>query len=513
MTDTTSPPQYNDKNTTHFETIIGLEVHVQLATASKAFCSDAVQFGSEPNTHTSVISLAHPGTLPRANRRQIEFATRLGVALGCKINEKSFFDRKNYFYADLPKGYQITQDKTPICVGGALDITFMDPKTKHQTTKTIEIHHIHMEEDAGKSIHDQDPSFTFIDLNRAGTPLLEIVTQPDFRSGEEVDAFMTGMRHLVRWLGISDGNMEEGSMRCDVNISIRPEGMTEFMTRCEVKNVNSMRFAREAIKYETIRQINIVKKGGQVEQNTLNFDPTTGKTTPLRSKENAHDYRYFPDPDLPPVIITPSFLEKIKRELPALPWEARRELKEKYGLPEYDVNFLTEEISVFNYTKTFFSEIENLNTPPQYKAVSNLIINKILPSANELKIELTDYPLTINQLSEFLNLIDSGKVSNSAAYQMLFPALLDSPKVASSLAMTSAAELAEKLNLFQNSDSDFLEKIVKEIIEKNTQKVAEYQKGKKGLLGFFMGEVMRASKGKAEPKMTNTLVLKALESA
>ncbi len=506
MTDTTSPPQYNAKNATHFETIIGLEVHVQLATASKAFCADAVQFGSEPNTHTSVISLAHPGTLPRANRRQIEFATRLGVALGCKINEKSYFDRKNYFYADLPKGYQITQDKTPICVGGALDITFIDPKTKQQTTKTIEIHHIHMEEDAGKSIHDQDPSVTFIDLNRAGTPLLEIVTQPDFRSGEEVDAFMTGMRHLVRWLGVSDGNMEEGSMRCDVNISIRPEGTIEFMTRCEVKNVNSMRFAREAIIYETIRQINIVKKGGQVEQNTLNFDPTTGKTTPLRSKENAHDYRYFPDPDLPPVVITPSFLEKIKRELPALPWEARRELKEKYGLPEYDVNFLTEEISVFNYTKMFFSEIENLNPPPQYKTVSNLIINKILPSANELKIELTDYPLTINQLSEFLNLIDSGKVSNSAAYQMLFPALLENPSV-------SAVELAEKLNLFQNSDSDFLEKIVQEVIEKNPQKVSEYQKGKKGLLGFFMGEVMRASKGKAEPKMTNTLVLKALESA
>ena len=510
MTDTTSPPQYIEKNATRFETIIGLEVHVQLATASKAFCADGVQFGSEPNTHTSVISLAHPGTLPRANRRQIEFATRLGVALGCKISEKSFFDRKNYFYADLPKGYQITQDKTPICVGGALDITFIDPKTKQQTTKTIEIHHIHMEEDAGKSIHDQDPTVTFIDLNRAGTPLLEIVTQPDFRSGEEVDAFMTGMRHLVRWLGVSDGNMEEGSMRCDVNISIRPEGTTEFMTRCEVKNVNSMRFAREAIKYETIRQINIVKKGGQVEQNTLNFDPATGKTTPLRSKENAHDYRYFPDPDLPPVVITPSFLEKIKRELPALPWAARQELKEKYVLPEYDVNFLTEEIGTFNYAQAFLLAVappsrENGMQAP-YKAVSNLIINKILPSANELKIELTDFPLTINQLTGFLGLIDSCKVSNSAAYQTLFPALLETPSV-------SATELAEKLNLFQSSDSDFLEKIITEVLEKNPQKVAEYQKGKKGLLGFFMGEVMRASKGKAEPKMTNVLVLKALESA
>ncbi|MBL7813718.1 MAG: Asp-tRNA(Asn)/Glu-tRNA(Gln) amidotransferase subunit GatB [Saprospiraceae bacterium] len=486
---------------TQYETIIGLEVHVQLATESKAFCADAVQFGSEPNTHTSVISLAHPGTLPRANKRQIEFATRLGLALGCKINERSFFDRKNYFYADLPKGYQITQDRTPICVGGALEINFIDPKTQKPTTKIIKIHHIHMEEDAGKSIHDQDPSVSFIDLNRAGTPLLEIVTMPDLRSGEEVDAFMTGMRHLVRWVGVSDGNMEEGSMRCDVNISIRPEGSTEFMTRCEVKNVNSMRFARQAIKYEATRQQSIVEKGGQVEQNTLNFDPTTGRTTPLRSKENAHDYRYFPDPDLPPVVITPSFLEKIKSEMPLLPKEARQILMEQYGLPEYDTNFLTEEIAVFNYAQSFLSQV----APTQYKAVSNLIINKILPAANELKIELTDFPLTISQLSDFLNLIETGKVSNSAAYQNLFPALLDTPSV-------SATEMAEKLNLFQNSDTDFLEKIVQEVIEKNPQKVAEYRKGKKGLLGFFMGEVMKASKGKAEPKTTNALVLKALES-
>jgi aspartyl-tRNA(Asn)/glutamyl-tRNA(Gln) amidotransferase subunit B len=495
---------------TQYETIIGLEVHVQLATASKAFCSDAVQFGSDPNTHTSVISLAHPGTLPRANKQQIAYAVRLGLALGCRINERSYFDRKNYFYADLPKGYQITQDKTPICVGGALNITFLDPKTQKIVNKNVGIHHIHMEEDAGKSIHDQDPSVSFIDLNRAGTPLLEIVTEPDFRSGEEVDAFMTAMRHLVRWVGVSDGNMEEGSMRCDVNISIRPEGTTEFMTRCEVKNVNSMRFAREAIKYEAKRQERIVENGGEVTQNTLNFDPATGRTSPLRSKENAHDYRYFPDPDLPPVVISADYLAELKAALPTLPWDARKILKETYGLPEYDVNFLTEEIAVFNYAKTLLSEVQ---TPPQsresrdvpYKAVSNLIINKILPTANELKVELTDFPLTNSQLVEFLSLIESGKVSNSAAYQTLFPAILEAPSV-------SAIVLAEKLNLFQNSDTDFLEKIVAEVLANNPQKVAEYRKGKKGLLGFFMGEVMRASKGKAEPKMTNTLVLKALDN-
>ena len=495
---------------TQYETIIGLEVHVQLATASKAFCADAVQFGSDPNTHTSVISLAHPGTLPRANKQQIAYAVRLGLALGCRINERSYFDRKNYFYADLPKGYQITQDKTPICVGGALNITFLDPKTQKIVNKNVGLHHIHMEEDAGKSIHDQDPSVTFIDLNRAGTPLLEIVTEPDFRSGEEVDAFMTAMRHLVRWVGVSDGNMEEGSMRCDVNISIRPEGTTEFMTRCEVKNVNSMRFAREAIKYEAKRQERIVENGGEVTQNTLNFDPATGRTSPLRSKENAHDYRYFPDPDLPPVVISADYLAELKAALPTLPWDARKILKETYGLPEYDVNFLTEEIAVFNYAKTLLSEVQ---TPPQsresrdvpYKAVSNLIINKILPTANELKVELADFPLTNSQLVEFLSVIESGKVSNSAAYQTLFPAILEAPSV-------SAIVLAEKLNLFQNSDSDFLEKIVAEVLANNPQKVAEYRKGKKGLLGFFMGEVMRASKGKAEPKMTNTLVLKALDN-
>ncbi len=492
-----------------YETIIGLEVHVQLATASKAFCSDAVQFGAQPNTHTSVISLAHPGTLPRANRQHIEFAVRLGLALGCRISERSYFDRKNYFYADLPKGYQITQDRVPICIGGALNITFLDPKTQKMVNKNVNLHHIHIEEDAGKSIHDQDPSVSFIDLNRAGTPLLEIVTEPDFRSGEEVDAFMTAMRHLVRWTGVSDGNMEEGSMRCDVNISIRPEGATEFMTRCEVKNVNSMRFAREAIKYEAKRQERIVENGGQVQQNTLNFDPATGRTSPLRSKENAHDYRYFPDPDLPPVVISADYLAKIQSDLPILPWDARKELKEKYGLPDYDVNFLTEEIAVFNYAKPLLSEFK---TPPQYKAVSNLVINKILPTANELKIELTDFPLTANVLIEFLGLIESGKISNSVAYQTLFPAILETPSPNNRDASTvSATVLAEKLNLFQNSDSDFLEKIVNEVLANNPQKVAEYRKGKKGLLGFFMGEVMRASKGKADPKMTNTLVVKALE--
>ena len=483
---------------TQYETVIGLEAHVQLGTLSKAFCSDSAKFGGEPNTQTSVVSLAHPGTLPRMNKKQIEYAVRLGMALGCRINERNAFDRKNYFYADLPKGYQITQDKHPICMGGSLDVRTTEGP------KSIRLHHIHIEEDAGKSIHDQNPTATLIDLNRSGTPLVEIVTEPDLRSGEEVDAFMSAMRHLVRWLDVSDGNMEEGSLRCDVNISIRPVGQVEFGTRCEVKNVNSMRFARKAIEFETKRQIELVESGGKVEQNTLNFDPATGVTTPLRSKENAHDYRYFPDPDLPPIILSPSFLEKIRNEMPQLPNAARAELMSTFGLPEYDVLLLTEERAIY----TYFKEFAKQTTPPQYKAVSNLIINKILPTANELKIELTDFPLPINELADFLTLIETGKISNTAAYQTLFPELL-TEKTAQN-APISVAALAEKLNLFQNSDTDFLAKIIAEVMAENAAKVGEYRKGKKGLLGFFVGEVMKRSKGKADPKVTNGLVIKAL---
>ena len=491
---------------TQYETVIGLEAHVQLGTESKAFCSDSTKFGGEPNTQTSVVSLAHPGTLPRMNKKQIEYAVRLGMALGCRINERNAFDRKNYFYADLPKGYQITQDKHPICIGGAINIKITEG------VKLVRLHHIHMEEDAGKSIHDQNPTATLIDLNRSGTPLLEIVTEPDLRSGEEVDAFMSAVRHLVRWLDVSDGNMEEGSLRCDVNISIRPVGQVEFGTRCEVKNVNSMRFARKAIEFETKRQIALVESGGKVEQNTLNFDPATGVTTPLRSKENAHDYRYFPDPDLPPIILSPAFLERIRSEIPQLPNDARAELRETFGLPEYDTLLLTEERAIYMYFKKFAAQTapsREGGAGSQYKAVSNLIINKILPTANELKIELTDFPLSINELANFLNLIETGKISNTAAYQTLFPELLTQKTTQN--VVINVAELAEKLNLFQNSDTDFLAKIIAEVMAENALKVAEYRKGKKGLLGFFVGEVMKRSKGKADPKVTNQLVVKALE--
>ena len=480
-----------------YETVIGLEVHVQLSTLSKAFCADGVAFGGEPNTHTSVISLAHPGTLPRLNKNQIEYAVRLGLALNSDINRVSAFDRKNYFYADLPKGYQITQDKKPICTGGFLKI-----KTS-EGTKTIRLHHIHMEEDAGKSIHDQDPSVSFIDLNRAGTPLLEIVTEPDFRSGEEVDAFMTGMRQLVRWLDVSDGNMEEGSMRCDVNISVRKKGTPQYGTRCEVKNVNSMRFARRAIEFESKRQIELLENGGVVEQNTLNFDPVSGTTSPLRSKENAHDYRYFPDPDLPPVVLSEAWIENIKKELPSLPWASKKELMEKYMLTDYDSNLLTEDIQTLeNYLYFVSSFKSNL-----YKPAANLFINKFLPAIHADEHTYIKIMIHLQQWQEMLELIENGKISPSAAYQKLYPAILETPSVS-----TTVWAMAEKMNLLQSSDSDFLTEIVNDVLSKNTDKVAEYKKGKKGLLGFFVGEVMKLSKGKAEPKATNALIIKALDS-
>lgn len=479
-----------------YETVIGLEIHVQLATKSKAFCSDSVKFGGEPNTQTSVISLAHPGTLPRLNKKQIEYATRLGLALGSEINRFSTFDRKNYFYADLPKGYQITQDKKPICIGGSLKI-----KTS-AGEKWVRLHHIHMEEDAGKSIHDQDPSVSFIDLNRAGTPLLEIVTEPDLRSGEEVDAFMTSMRQLVRWLEVSDGNMEEGSMRCDINISVRLKDATEYGTRCEVKNVNSMRFARKAIEFESKRQIDLVEKGGKIEQNTLNFDPVSGTTAPLRSKENAHDYRYFPDPDLPPIVLSEDWISAIKNEMPALPWESKKELIEKYGLTEYDATHLTEDISTFENYIYFIKGFKSV----LYKPAANLFINKFLPAIHADEHSFVKIMRHLHQWQEMLELIESGKISASAAYQKLYPSILSTPSVS-----TTVATMAEQMNLIQSSDSDFLADIIKDVLAKNPDKVAEYKKGKKGLIGFFMGEVMKASKGKAEPKSTNALIMKALE--
>lgn len=473
-----------------YETVIGLEVHVQLGTKSKAFCGDDASFGAPPNTHVSTISLGHPGTLPRLNKKQIAYAVKLGLALGCKISPTNFFDRKNYFYADLPKGYQITQNRMPICIGGGMDVETEAGK------RHIRMHHIHMEEDAGKSIHDIAPYASFIDLNRAGVPLLEVVTEPDFRSSQEVDVFMNAMRQLVRYLGVSDGNMQEGSLRCDCNVSVRLKGAEKYGERCEIKNMNSMRFARRAIEFERKRQIDLLESGGKVAQQTLNFDPVTGRTSPLRDKEDAHDYRYFPEPDLPPVVISNEYLANIKKEMPALPWELQEKFINEFKLSAYNAKLLTEE----KESALFFQHLAKYTN--NYKAAANLMINKINPWLSENKANIIDFPINHQQLGALIQLIDDGKVSNTIAYQRIFPALLTTKKM--------PLEIAESMNLVQSADTDFLENLVNEVLEKNPDKVKAYKNGKKGLIGFFMGAVMKASKGKAAPKTTNALLTKKL---
>ena len=474
-----------------YETVIGLEIHAQLSTQSKAFCGDDASFGGAPNTHVSPISLGHPGTLPRLNKKQVEYAVRLGLALGSEISLFNAFDRKNYFYADLPKGYQVTQDRAPICIGGTLNIRVGEEE------KAVRIHHIHMEEDAGKSIHDSEEPFSQIDLNRAGVPLLEIVSEPDLRSAEEVDAYMSAMRQLLRYLDISDGNMEQGSMRCDCNVSVRLKGQEKLGERCEIKNLNSMRYARRAIEYEVKRQIKLIEAGGKVAQQTLNFDPASGVTAPLRDKEDAHDYRYFPEPDLPPIVLSEAYVEKVKQSLPALPWELYQRFQEAYGLPEYDANLLTQE----QPTALFF--IALCEYTPNFKAASNLIINKVAPYCNEAGAGMEDFPVGFPQLASFIRLIDEGKVASAVAYQYIFPVLAEDPS-------RLPLEIAQSLNLIQTSDEGLLEKLADEVLANNPSEVERYRSGKKGLMGFFMGEMMKASKGKADPKVTSALLRKKL---
>ena len=476
--------------TTAFETIIGLEVHVQLNTQSKIFCGDSTYFGSAPNTLISAISLGHPGTLPKINAALVPKVIRLGLALDCKINPSSTFDRKAYFYPDLPKGYQITQDGNPVLIGGQVTLT---------DGQTIRLHHAHLEEDAGKSIHHLDPKKTLLDYNRAGTPLLEIVTEPDFRSGEQVEEFLYRLRQLVRYLDVSDGNMEQGSLRCDVNVSVRPIGQEEYNNRCEVKNVNSMKFARQAITYEAKRQIKIMNEGGVVSQNTLNFNPDTGVTTPLRSKEDAPDYRYFPDPDIPPLLISAIEIEKEKENLAILPWEFEAEAIEKYNLSQADAKIIGAEPTVAKYFLGYARKFTRT------KEFANLLINKILPFCKDKKMPLDELAVGYKPLDEMLVLIEKNTISLSAAYQTLFEKIVFTPD-------TPVLQLAEQLGLIQSSNQDELVTWIDEVINNYPEKVKAYKGGKKGLLGFFMGEIMKRSRGKANPKKTNSLLIKKLES-
>jgi aspartyl-tRNA(Asn)/glutamyl-tRNA(Gln) amidotransferase subunit B len=476
-----------------YEAVIGLEVHIQLLTKSKAYSPDSAEYGALPNTHVCPITLGHPGTLPKANKRVIEFAVRLGLALKSTITEQNSYARKNYFYADLPKGYQITQDKTPICRGGYVTI-----KERSGNERRITLTRIHMEEDAGKSIHDQDPFDTLIDLNRAGVALLEIVSEPEIKNADEAYSYLTEVRKLVRHLDICDGNMEEGSLRCDANVSVMLKGSKTFGRRVEVKNMNSIRNVRLAIEHEIKRHIDILENGGTVDQDTRSFDAANGSTFSLRSKEMANDYRYFPEPDLLPVIVTPAYIEKVRASLPPLPDELFKKYKKELSLSDYDAAFITENKAMALYFEDLVSKTQN------YKAAANWMMGGIKNYLNEQAIGIEDFPLQPAVVAALIRLIDEGQVSNSVASQTIFPALIrDKNK--------SPLEIAKELNLIQESDSGALQELIVQALAKFPEKVAEYKSGKVGLIGLFMGEVMKLSKGKADPKIANELMKKELD--
>ncbi len=478
----------------NYEVVIGLEVHAQLHTNSKAYSSDPNEYGALPNTNVSVISLGHPGTLPKVNKKVIEYGIRLGLACEMDIHREMYFARKNYFYADLPKGYQITQDKTPICTGGFIMI-----KDDEGKDKKINLTRAHLEEDAGKSIHDQDAYDTLIDLNRAGVPLIEIVSEPELRSSEEAYKYLAEVRKLVRYLGICDGNMEEGSLRCDANVSVRLKGSTELGTRAEVKNMNSLRNVARAIEIEAKRQIDIIEKGGTIDQETRSFDAVNNTTFSLRSKELAHDYRYFPEPDLQPVVLSEQEIEEIKMTMPPLPQELFKKYTTQLELSEYDAGVLIDNKEMALY----FEELIKHTT--HYKAATNWLTGDVKSYLNSNALDLERFNLSPARLAELINLVQSDKVSYSTAAQKLFPVLAEGDP-------SSALELAEKLDLLIKEDDNSLESLAKEILEAWPDKVAEYRSGKTGLLGLFMGELMKRSGGKANPKVANQLIRELLEA-
>jgi aspartyl-tRNA(Asn)/glutamyl-tRNA(Gln) amidotransferase subunit B len=475
-----------------YETVIGLEVHAQLLTKSKAYSSDSTEYGMLPNTNVSPISLGHPGTLPMTNKKVIEYAVKLGLACKCTIREYNEYARKNYFYVDLPKGYQITQDKTPICNGGYITI-----KEDNGTEKKINLTRIHMEEDAGKSIHDIDPFDTLVDLNRAGVPLVEIVSEPELRSGEEAYKYLTEIRKLLRYLEICDGNMEEGSMRCDANVSVRLKGSSAFGKRTEVKNMNSIRNVQRAIEYEAKRQMEAIEKGEEIMQDTRSFDAEAGITFVLRSKEMANDYRYFPEPDLQPVVVTQEYINKVKSSLPPLP----NELFKKYislGLSTYDAGVLTDSKEIALYFEKIISTTKNV------KSAANWLTVQVKSYLNDNALHISGFPIIPERMAELVDFIDSGKVNHTIAIQKIFPEMMKEPT-------KSPSQIAEENNWIQETDSGAIIEFVKQSIAKYPDKVTEYKNGKTTLLGLFMGEVMKLSKGKADPKMATELIKELLE--
>jgi aspartyl-tRNA(Asn)/glutamyl-tRNA(Gln) amidotransferase subunit B len=489
------PSDVTDELLAAYETVIGLEVHCQLLTESKLFARDYNQFGTEPNTNIGPLTIALPGTLPKVNKKAVEYAIRLGIACGCSISRRTIFDRKNYFYPDLPKGYQISQDKKPICLDGGVTISLKhDGKT---VEKVIRFHHIHLEEDAGKSVHDGSHTETMLDYNRAGTPLVEMVSEPDLRSAEETGAFVTEIRRLVRYLGISDGNMEEGSLRCDVNVSIRKKGAEQYGTKVEIKNMNSIRNMMRAIAFEEKRQVAMLENGESIQQETRMFDVESGQTYGMRVKETMNDYRYFPDPDLSPIVVSEEWLASIKDSMPALPHELREKFVSQYGIPAYDAAVLTDTRELAEYFEAVCAKTN------AYKAVSNWLMGPVKSYLNDHEGDIAHFPVSAQSLADLIALSESGVVSNSVATQKIFPVLLAEPQRAPS-------EIASANNWLQNSNTNELESLVDEVISAMPDKVEAYKKGKKGLMGLFVGEVMKKSNGTADPKLVNQLLAQKL---
>lgn len=476
-----------------YQATIGLEVHVQLNTKSKLFAADSNAITDEPNTHISPITMAHPGTLPMLNEAVLKKAIMMGLACGCEITSHNHFARKNYFYPDLPKGYQITQDKTPICVGGKVAL-FAEGLPKAYAT----LHHIHLEEDAGKSIHDEGTD-TLIDLNRAGTPLIEIVTEPEMEEAGEAAALLQEIRRVVRYLGISGGNMENGELRCDANISVKPIDAQELGKKVEIKNMNSINNVRKAIDFEIRRQLQMIHDDEPILVETRTFDASNGHTYSMRFKETMNDYRYFPDPDLTPVEISEAYLEEITESLPVLPAHLRVKFRTEYQLNDYDVSLLTEE----KETASFFNAL--CQCTENYKAAANWMNGPVKGLLNEKGIGIESCGLSAERLSELIQMVDDSKVSFSIASQRILPPMLASSE--------SAMAIAEKLNLLMVGSEDELSTLVNEVLLSLPDKVTAFRKGKKGLMGLFMGEVMKKSKGKADPKKIQQLLQKALNEA
>ena len=476
------------RNDNKYEVIIGLEVHAQVLSESKLFSTSSTKFGSEPNTQVSLVDAAFPGMLPVINEHCIKQAVKTGIGLKAKINKRSIFDRKNYFYADLPQGYQISQYKNPIVGEGSVTLDMPNGE------KNIGIERLHLEQDAGKSIHDIDPQNTLVDLNRSGVALMEIVSKPDLRSLDEVNAYIKKLRSIMRYLGTCDGNMQEGSLRADVNVSVRKKGDKKLGTRCEIKNVNSIKFMQMAIDFEANRQVDVIEEGGSIDQETRLFDTKKNETRSMRSKEDAHDYRYFPDPDLLPLELNDNYIDQIKKDIPELPDEKKKRFIEKFKLSPYEANILVSDIEISKY-------FEEVSKNSDVKLATNWITGELFALLNEKNIEITESPISSKNLSKLINLIKDGTISGKIA-KSVFEIMKDGDR--------DPITIVEEKGLKQQSDPKELENLIDKVITENPKNVEAYKSGKDKLFGFFVGQVMKNSNGKANPKLVNEILKKKL---